>query len=134
MVIQKNTPKSVFACLPVDYASKLSYLFSGDVYRYMMPVKDYYLLADTTTTLEYYNNLMKKTNYIETGNLYKFAASNTPTDAVYTFFFFNQNDNLKKMMDNEAARKSTFNDLHAISFSFAAPSQKIVGSNVYLKF
>ena len=132
--IQKNTPKSVFACLPVDYASKLSSLFSGDVYRYMMPVKDYYLLADTTTTLEYYKKLMKKTNYIETGNLYKFAASNTPTDAVYTFFFFNQNDNLKKMMDNEAARKSTLNDLHAISFSFAAPSQKIVGSNVYLKF
>ncbi len=132
--IQKNTPKSVYDCLPVDYAEKLSYLFRNDKYGYMMQVKDYYLLADTVTTLEYYKKLMRNTNYVETGNLYKFAASNTPSDAVCTFFFFNQNDNLKKQMDNDAARKSCLNDLKAISFSFAAPSQKIVGSNVYLKF
>lgn len=132
--IQKNTPKSVFNCLTVDYASNLSYIFRADEYRYMMPVKDYFLLADTSTTLEYYKKLMKNTNYIETGNLYKFVASNTPSDAVCTFYFFNQNDNLKKLMDNDAARKSSLNDLKAFSFSFAAPTQKLVGSNVYMKF
>ncbi len=132
--IQKNTPKSVYNCMLVDYAKNLSYLFREDEYRCMMPVKDYFLLADTTTTLEYYKKLMKNSNYIETSNLYKFAASNTPSDAVCTFFFFNQNDNLKKMMGNDAARKSHINDLKAFSFSFSAPSQKIVGSNVYLKF
>lgn len=132
--IQKNTPKTVFECLAVDYASYLSYLFREDEYRYMMPVKDYFLLADTSTTLEYYKKLIKTTNYIETSNLYKFVASNTPSDAVYTFYFFNQNDNLKKMMNNDAARKSCLNDLKAFSFSFAVPSQSVVGSNIYLKF
>lgn len=132
--IQKNTPKSVFNCLAVDYASNLSYLFRNDEYHCMMPVKDGFLLADTATTLEYYKKLMKNTNYLENGNLYKFVASNTPSDAVCTFYFFNQNDYLKNKMEHDAARKSSLNDLKAFSFSFAAPTQKIVGSNVYLKF
>ena len=132
--IQRNTPKSIFSCLPVDYASKLSYIFRGDEYHYMMPMKDYYLLADESTTLEYYKKLMKKTNCLETGNLYKFAATNTPTDAVFKFYFFNQDENLKKQMAVDVASKSSLNDLKAFSFSIAKPSQNVAGSNVYLKF
>ncbi|MBP5663485.1 MAG: hypothetical protein J6X16_04360, partial [Bacteroidales bacterium] len=105
-----------------------------DDYKYMLPVKDYYVLADTSTTLEYYKKVVKNTNFIETGNLFKFAASNTPSDAVWSFTFFNSDGQLKKVLNADVARKSALNDLKIFSFSHAVPVQNLVGSNIYLKF
>ncbi|MBR4535888.1 MAG: hypothetical protein IKO62_04445 [Bacteroidales bacterium] len=132
--IQNNTPKSVFSCVLVDFASVFSSLYLGDAYKCMMQVKDYYVLADTSTTLEYYKKTVKSNNYIETGNAFKFASSNTPSDAVWSFTFFNQDGQLKKLMNADVARKSTLNDLKIFSFSHAVPVQNLVGSNIYLKF
>jgi hypothetical protein len=132
--IQKNTPKSVFACEPVCFASLFSFLYRNDVYNYMMQVKDYYVLADTSTTLEYYKKVVKKSNYIETGNQFRFASANTASDAVWSFTYFNQDDQLKKLMNKDYARKSKLNDLKVLSISHTVPSQRLVGSNIYLKF
>ncbi len=132
--IQKNTPKSVFACEPVCYASLFSYIYQNDIYKYMMQVKDYYVLADTSTTLDYYKKVVKNTNYIETGNVFKFASSNTPSDAVWSYTFINQDNQLNGFLNQDYARKSKLNELRIFSFSHAVPSQRMVGSNVYLKF
>jgi hypothetical protein len=132
--MQKNTPKSVFACEPLSFASQFSYMYGSDIYKYVMPVKDYYVLADTSTTLEYYKRVVKNTNYIETGNAFKFAASNTPSDAVWSFTYFNLDGQLKNAMTPEFARKSTLNDLKIFSISHSVPAQNLVGSNIYLKF
>ena len=132
--IQKNTPKSVFACLPVDFSSQFTCLYQHDSYRYMMQVKDYYVLADTSTTLEYYKKVVKNTNYIETGNAFKFASSNTPSDAVWSFTFFNQNDQMKKYLNKDFVKKSKLSDLKIFSFSHSVPTQRLVSSNIYLKF
>jgi len=132
--IQNNTPKSVFSCILVDFASVFSSLYLGDAYKCMMQVKDYYVLADTSTTLDYYKKTVKSNNYIETGNAFKFASSNTPSDAVWSFTFFNQDGELKKLMNADVARKSALNDLKIFSFSHAVPVQNLVGSNIYLKF
>lgn len=131
--IQKNTPKSVFACNLVDFADVFSVLYQ-DSYKYMMQVKDYFVLADTSTTLEYYKKVVKNSNYIETGNAFRFASSNTPSDAVRSFMFFNQNDQLKSILNNDFAKKSKLNDLKIFTFSHAVPSQNLVGNNIYLKF
>lgn len=131
--IQKNTPKSVFACNLVDFADVFSVLYQ-DSYKYMMQVKDYFVLADTSTTLEYYKKVVKNSNYIETGNAFRFASSNTPSDAVRSFMFFNQNDQLKAVLNNDFAKKSKLNDLKIFTFSHAVPSQNLVGNNIYLKF
>lgn len=132
--IQKNTPKSVFACEPVCFASQFSFLYRNDIYNYMMQVKDYYVLADTSTTLEYYKKVVKKSNYIETGNQFRFASANTASDAVWSFTYFNQDDQLKKLMNRDYAKKSKLNDLKVFSISHNVPSQRLVGSNIYLKF
>lgn len=133
--IQNNTPKSVFACEPVSFASQFSHIYRNDIYKYMMQVKDYYVLADTSTTLEYYKKMVKNSNYIETGNAFKFAASNTPSDAVWSFTFFNQEDQLKKYLNKDYARKGQIgSDLKIFSFSHSIPTQQLVGSNIYLKF
>lgn len=132
--IQKNTPKSVFACEPVCYASLFSYIYRNDIYKYMMQVKDYYVLADTSTTLDYYKKVVKSTNYIETGNVFKFASSNTPSDAVWSYTFINHDNQLNGFLNQDYARKSKLNELRIFSFSHAVPSQRMVGSNVYLKF
>lgn len=100
----------------------------------MMQVKDCYVLADTSTTLEYYKKVVKKSNYIETGNQFRFASANTPSDAVWSFTCFNQDDQLKKLMNKDYARKSKLNDLKVFSISHTVPSQRLVGSNIYLKF
>ena len=100
----------------------------------MMQVKDCYLLADTSTTLEYYKKVVKKSNYIETGNQFKFASSNTPSDAVWSFTYFNQAGQLKNYMTKDFAKKSKLNDLKIFSISHTVPSQRLVGSNIYLKF
>ena len=132
--LQKNTPRSVYACLPVNFASQLSHLYGGDVYQSMMQVKDYFVLADTSTTLEYYKKAVKNNNYIETGNAFKFAYSNTPSDAIYSFIYINKENSLQKLMDKDAAKKSGLNDLKVFSFSYTAPVQRVVSSNIYLKF
>lgn len=132
--IQNNTPKSVFTCIPLDFACNLSSLYQGDTYKYMMQVKDYYVLADTSTTLDYYKKTVKSNNYIETGNAFKFASSNTPSDAVWSYTFFNQDGQLKKVMNADVAKKSALNELKIFSFSHAVPSQNLIGSNIYLKF
>ena len=131
--IQKNTPKSVFACNLIDFASLFSALYD-DSYKSMMQVKDYYVLADTSTTLEYYKKVVKKTNYIETGNQFRFASANTPSDAVWSFTYLNQDDQLKKLMNKDYAKKSKLNDLKVFTISHTVPSQRLVGSNIYLKF
>ena len=131
--IQKNTPKSVFACNLIDFASLFSALYN-DSYKSMMQVKDYYVLADTSTTLEYYKKVVKKTNYIETGNQFRFASANTPSDAVWSFTYLNQDDQLKKLMNKDYAKKSKLNDLKVFTISHTVPSQRLVGSNIYLKF
>ena len=132
--LQKNTPRSVFACNLVDFASRFSTIYQNDSYKYMMQVKDCYLLADTSTTLEYYKKVVKKSNYIETGNQFKFASSNTPSDAVWSFTYFNQDGQLKNYMTKDFAKKSKLNDLKIFSISHTVPSQRLVGSNIYLKF
>ena len=132
--IQKNTPKSVYSCLPVTFASQLSKIYSGDVYQSMMQVKDYYVLADTSTTLEYYKKAVKSNNYIETGNAFKFAYSNIPSDAVYSFIYLNQDNALQKLMDKDVVKKSSLKELKVFSFSYAAPMQRVVSSNIYMKF
>ena len=132
--IQKNTPKSVFTCIPLDFASQFSALYQHDSYKCMMQVKDYFVLADTSTTLEYYKKVVKKSNYIESGNAFKFASANTPSDAVWSFTYFNQDGQLKNFMTKDFAKKSSLNDLKIFSISHAVPSQRLVGSNIYLKF
>jgi hypothetical protein len=132
--MQKNTPKSVFECLPLTFASRFSNLYGIDTYKYMLPVKDYYVLADTSTTLEYYKKVVKKSNYIETGNQFKFASSNTPSDAVWSFTYFNQDGQMKNYMTKDYAKKSKLNDLKIFTISHTVPSQRLVGSNIYLKF
>ena len=132
--IQNNTPKSVFTCIPLDFAGNLSSLYQGDTYTYMMQVKDYYVLADTSTTLDYYKKTVKSNNYIETGNAFKFASSNTPSDAVWSYTFFNQDGQLKKVMNADVAKKSALNELKIFSFSHAVPAQNLIGSTIYLKF
>ena len=132
--IQNNTPKSVFTCIPFNFAGQFSSLYQGDTYKYMMQVKDYYVLADTSTTLDYYKKTVKSNNYIETGNAFKFASSNTPSDAVWSYTFFNQDGQLKKVMNADVAKKSALNELKIFSFSHAVPSQNLIGSNIYLKF
>ena len=48
--------------------------------------------------------------------------------------FFNQNDQLKAVLNNDFAKKSKLNDLKIFTFSHAVPSQNLVGNNIYLKF
>ena len=133
--MQINTPKSVYLCdILLDFPDLFSATYYYDDYKYMLPVKDYYVLADTSTTLEYYKKVVKNTNYIETGNAFKFAASNTPSDAVWSFTYFNLDGQLKNAMTPEFARKSTLNDLKIFSISHSVPAQNLVGSNIYLKF
>ncbi len=134
--IQKNTPKAVYSCdvLLDSFSDFFSAIYADDNYKCMMQVKDCYVLADTSTTLEYYKKVVKKTNYIETGNQFRFASANTPSDAVWSFTYINQDDQLKKLMNKDYARKSKLNDLKVFSISHTVPSQRLVGSNVYLKF
>ena len=132
--IRKNTPKSVFTCIPIDFANQFSAIYKQDSYKYMMQVKDYFVLADTSTTLEYYKKVVKKSNYIESGNAFKFASSNTPSDAVWSFTYFNQDGQLKNYLTKDYAKKGKMNDLKIFNMSHTVPSQRLVGSNIYLKF
>lgn len=132
--VLRNSQNGIYSCDAISLAPLFSSIGNGNDYHCFMQVRDCYVLADTVAALEHYKAIAKNTNYIESGNSFRFAASNTPSDAVCNFLFFNHDEVLKKYMEPTFAKKSKMNDLKVFSFSLAVPTQKMVSSNIYLKF
>lgn len=132
--ILRTSTNGIYPCDAVNFAGLFSTKAQNDEYRYFMPVKDYFILADTTSSLEHYKAVVKNENFIESSNVYRFAASNTPSDAVFTFVFLNNDETLGKYMNRDYAKKSSMNALKVMVFSHAVPDKKMVSCNIYMKF
>lgn len=130
----RSTTNGIYPCDAVNFAGLFSVKARNDEYRYFMPVKDYFILADTTTSLEHYKSVVKNDNFVESSNAYRFAASNTPSDAVFTFVFLNNDETLEKYMSGDFAKKASLNKLKVMVFSHSAPDKKLVSCNIYMKF
>lgn len=129
-----NTPKSIFDCESVSYSGLFSSIYKNDEYRSLMVSRDYFILSDTTTSMEYYKKMMKNSNYVETGMSFKFASTNTPSNAVFNFVLLNDNEELLQYMTADFKKKSSLKALKVLSFSHGTPSDDVIGSNIYLKF
>ena len=84
--------------------------------------------------MEYYKKMMKNSNYVETGMSFKFASTNTPSNAVFNFVLLNDNEELLQYMTADFKKKSSLKALKVLSFSHGTPSDDVIGSNIYLKF
>lgn len=130
----QNTPDAIFEVESLPFTSMLSYLYKNESFSCFTKINDYFIFADTASTLEYYKYALKNTNYMETSLPYKFASSNTPSDGVFNYLFINHNNAVQAALEEQFAKKSSLNKLSVFSFSHTVPAQKLMGSTVYVKF
>lgn len=132
--LQTSATQTVYDCNAVSFAKIFSAIYQKDSYKSMMVAKDCFVLTDTTSSMNFYHKMLKNSNYVETGMSFKFATTNTPSNAVFTFIFLNDNNELQRYMTEDFNKKSSLKALKVMSFSHTTPSDDVIGSNIYLKF
>lgn len=116
-----------------DFNNVLSSLHQKASVRYFVEYDGFYIYSDTTTSLHYYLKNVTQ-NSFKNQMLYRFSKANLPSENNYEFcFIVPDRDKLPPYLSSEAIESPIGNSIQVFSFSFSAPKNGFVPTNVYIK-
>lgn len=102
--------------------------------KYFIVDKDVLIFSDTIQPLKQYL-LQTQNNYIESNPYYRFTQNNLPTNYIYEFYISKSKEELWQPYFSEyAIEKGILTKLKIFSFSYSAPQEGIIPTNVFIKF
>ena len=103
--------------------------------NYFTIYQDYYIFADTTTTLEYFLQQIRQQSFAQNSN-YQFVKSNLPSSNGYEFCMIiaDKTMNAYPFFSDKKWHSNTIRNLQIFAFSLAKPEKNMLPVSIYIKF